>query len=302
MEILKKMKKIIMTLLMLIVMGFSVNSQVCYKITGKGLKQPSYLFGTHHLAPLKQFSENQEAVKAFESATAIVGEIDMTIDQMTMAQTIQPYMMAPADSTLSKLLTPEQIVATNDFIAKHISPMYNINMFDALKPKALEQNIALMIIAQNLPGYNPAEQLDSYFQAQGKASNKKIMALETLEQQAELLYNTHSIAEQLNDLMETIENPAQLIEESTKLYEAYATEDMNQMLEISKSVEDDPVFFEKLLINRNNDWMTKLPAIMNDNSAFIAVGCLHLVGESGLITQLRNAGYTIEPLKAGSSN
>lgn len=296
------MKKIIMTLLMLIVMGFSVNSQVCYKITGKGLKQPSYLFGTHHLAPLKQFSENQEAVKAFESATAIVGEIDMTIDQMTMAQTIQPYMMAPADSTLSKLLTPEQIVATNDFIAKHISPMYNISMFDALKPKALEQNIALMIIAQNLPGYNPAEQLDSYFQAQGKASNKKIMALETLEQQAELLYNTHSIAEQLNDLMETIENPAQLIEESTKLYEAYATEDMNQMLEISKSVEDDPVFFEKLLINRNNDWMTKLPAIMNDNSAFIAIGCLHLVGESGLITQLRNAGYTIEPLKAGSSN
>lgn len=296
------MKKIIMTLLMLIVIGFSVNSQVCYKITGNGLKQPSYLFGTHHLAPLKQFSENQEAVKAFESATTVVGEIDMTIDQMTMSQAMLPYMVAPADSTLSKLLTPEQIATTNDFIAKHISPMYNISMFDALKPIALEQNITVMIIAQNFPGYNPAEQLDSYFQAQGKASNKKIMALETLEQQAELLFNIHSIAKQLNDLMEIIENPAQLIEESTKLNEAYAAEDMNQMLEISKSVEDDPVFFEKLLINRNNDWMTKLPAIMNDNSAFIAVGCLHLVGEYGLITQLRNAGYTIEPIKTGSTN
>ena len=42
--------------------------------------------------------------------------------------------------------------------------------------------------------------------------------------------------------------------------------------------------------------MEQLKIMFPKNSCFVAVGCLHLTGESGLINQLRNAGYNVEPI------
>jgi len=43
--------------------------------------------------------------------------------------------------------------------------------------------------------------------------------------------------------------------------------------------------------------MEKLPELMQQESNFIAVGALHLAGQWGLIKLLRDAGYTLTPLK-----
>jgi uncharacterized protein YbaP (TraB family) len=38
--------------------------------------------------------------------------------------------------------------------------------------------------------------------------------------------------------------------------------------------------------------MEKLPALMKKQSLFVAMGALHLVGQTGLVNQLRKKGYT----------
>lgn len=48
---------------------------------------------------------------------------------------------------------------------------------------------------------------------------------------------------------------------------------------------------------RNMEWMKVLPDIMAQNPTFIAVGAFHLIGEQGLISLLRRAGYTVKPVK-----
>jgi uncharacterized protein YbaP (TraB family) len=54
---------------------------------------------------------------------------------------------------------------------------------------------------------------------------------------------------------------------------------------------------EKLMMDdRNAHWMKELPALMNVQSCFINVGFMHLVGNSGLVAQLKKAGYTVEPI------
>lgn len=35
---------------------------------------------------------------------------------------------------------------------------------------------------------------------------------------------------------------------------------------------------------------------MKDQSLFVAVGALHLVGKTGLVQQLREKGYTVTPV------
>ena len=49
--------------------------------------------------------------------------------------------------------------------------------------------------------------------------------------------------------------------------------------------------------DRNVKWLEKLPAMMSEKSSFIAVGCLHLIGEGGLIEGLRKLGYKVEAVK-----
>ena len=54
---------------------------------------------------------------------------------------------------------------------------------------------------------------------------------------------------------------------------------------------------EKLITNRNNAWIEILVGVIPTASVLVVVGAGHLPGDTGLINQLRKAGYTVEPVK-----
>ena len=84
------MKRRITALLSLAVLFcISTSAQIFYKVEGNGLKNPSYIFGTHHLAPLSVIDEVPGCRDAYKSASQVVGEIDMTVNQMELASKIQ---------------------------------------------------------------------------------------------------------------------------------------------------------------------------------------------------------------------
>ena len=56
--------------------------------------------------------------------------------------------------------------------------------------------------------------------------------------------------------------------------------------------------YKKALVDtRNLNWIGKLTKMLETKSGVVAVGCLHLVGETGLIKQLQKKGYKVEPVK-----
>lgn len=59
-----------------------------------------------------------------------------------------------------------------------------------------------------------------------------------------------------------------------------------------------PKVYNSLVIKRNNNWMGKIPAVIDDSSpAFILVGSMHLSGEAGLLNQLKVQGFDVEPFR-----
>lgn len=50
------------------------------------------------------------------------------------------------------------------------------------------------------------------------------------------------------------------------------------------------------LKTRNESWIPQLEKILPEKNCFIAVGLLHLYGQCGLIVQLRERGYKVEPI------
>ncbi|MDR3679840.1 MAG: TraB/GumN family protein [Flavipsychrobacter sp.] len=59
---------------------------------------------------------------------------------------------------------------------------------------------------------------------------------------------------------------------------------------------DKPCSNDVILGDRNREWLKKLPALLESNNCFIAVGLFHLFTNCGLIAQLREMGYTVEPV------
>lgn len=280
-----------------IAVAVPASSQVLYKVEGNGLSSPSYVFGTHHLAPISVL--DQFGAKApYESASQVVGEIDMTQDQMALAQAMQPHMMAPADSTLSKVIAPEDFTVISEEFKKW-APMQGmeLSMLDMMKPMAVTTMIAATMAQQAMPGFNPAEQLDSWFQLQGKATGKKIIPLETVEQQATLLFDTTPISYQAEALVELLKDPSEALENTKALTEAYNNQDLDKMLKLSEDEDEHPEFMIALLDKRNADWLTKLPAIFKEGPTFVAVGALHLAGDKGIVEGLRKLGYKVTPVK-----
>lgn len=279
-----------------LIVGISASAQIFYKIEGNGLEKPSYIFGTHHMAPIS-IVEKYNLDNYLDQVEQIVGEMDLTVDQMTMALAMQPFMIAPSDSTLSKVISPEDFAEISQQFAKYSPiPGATLAMFEPMKPMVVQTNVMVGIMAQLIPDFNPENQLDTYFMKKGDEAGKKVVGLETPEFQAEMLFSKTPISVQAQDLVDLLKNPEEGIEDMDKVTQAYMNEDLNALLQLSEEEESNPEFMLMILDNRNAEWLKKLPGIMSDSPSFIAVGALHLVGDKGVLEGLKKQGYTLTPI------
>ena len=289
--------KTALSLLVAVCTMIPAKSQIAYKIEGNGLKEPAVIFGTHHLAPLSVIDSVKGAREAFDEASRIVGEIDMTQGPMQIQMAMQQHIAAPADSTLHDLLPAAKWNALNESF-KSLAPMpgMDLELLNGMKPMAVTI-VALGIVSKEMPDHNPAEQLDSYFQTEGAKAGKKIIGLETVDEQATLLYDFTPVAEQAEALVKVLENPSEEMKSAREMNEAYAAQELDRLVALSEAQSANAAFMKALVNDRNAAWAEKLPAIMAEGPVFVAVGALHLPGENGLLKMLENKGYKVTPLK-----
>lgn len=72
------MKKFLTSILLVALTAISSNAQLLWKISGNGLEKPSYLFGTHHVAPISVLDSVPGFNEALSSAEKVYGELIMS--------------------------------------------------------------------------------------------------------------------------------------------------------------------------------------------------------------------------------
>ncbi|MDE7146531.1 MAG: TraB/GumN family protein [Duncaniella sp.] len=292
------MKKLFISLFTIAIAAIGCNAQLLWKVSGNGIEKPSYIFGTHHIAPISILDD----VKGFNEALASVDKVygELVMSEMTSPeaqQTMITYAMASQDSTLTTILTPAQADSLTAVLRKYMGPMVEAANFDPMKPAMVGTALAMVQSQVAFPNFNPQEQLDTEIQKRPAAACKEVGGLETMEDQCKALFGS-SILEQANDLMDAVRHDDKAIEMAQKLADAYLAGDLQQML----SVIEDPTFgtgdgTERLLNQRNANWVRVMAGLLPTASVLIAVGAGHLPGDKGLISLLRNNGYTVTPVK-----
>ena len=284
------MKKFILLLLLAVFALVKADAQLLFEISGNGLEKPSYIFGTHHLAPLSVV-EDYGILDKISGVDKVVGEVSVT-DDISLSPDMLKFMVAPPDSTLSKVLSPEDYAfACEEF--KKYSPI-PLASFEKMRPMVVTSMIVLSLMEESLDGYDEDNQMDLYIMRKGLEMGKEVLGLETAAYQAEVLYTCFSIEEQAEALLEILRETQTMAEEADKINEFYLTGDLEGLA--AMQLEDDTDFSAKLVDPRNADWLTKIPVIISDGPALFAVGALHLVGDNGILQGLRNQGYTVTPV------
>ena len=86
-----------------ICVAFSANAQLLWKVSGNGLNQPSYIIGTHHLAPFSIMDSIAGLQKAMKETQQVYGELKMSEMQspVTMQKMQQAMMISSYSDTAS---------------------------------------------------------------------------------------------------------------------------------------------------------------------------------------------------------
>jgi uncharacterized protein YbaP (TraB family) len=271
-------------------LGFSQTpNSLLWRISGKGLSRPSYLFGTMHIicADDAALSDSLKAVIA--TCDEVYFEINLS-DMSDMMNAIK-YMQMNDSKRLSDLLQPDEYTRVKNYFAKH-SSVLPFGMLERFKPML----ISGLIEEQGL-GCQTTDGMELRIMKELKASNKPVNGLETAAFQAGL-FDSIPYEEQAKELVKDIDSADENKKVTQQLADLYTRQDLDGIEKLSdKDDSGMSGYMDLLLYNRNRKWARELKKLLPGRSLLVAVGAAHLPGKEGVIELLRKEGYKVEPVK-----
>lgn len=263
-----------------------------WKITGNGLKQSSYLFGTIHMLCTDDAILSDSLKNIIRRSDQVYLEVDM--DNLFEMLGMIKQMKMRDDTTWSDLLSETDYDKAKNYF-KNKNSLLPFSTLETFKPF-----LAASLLMESGMTCESSVPMEQVIMDEAKKHKKKIQGLETMASQMAIFdqipYKTQ--AEQLIEFIDKTGNDdSAASKEFNELVEAYKSQDLKKLEEITLKTDMGLASFSDILLfNRNRNWVTKLKTLLAEKSLLIAVGAGHLPGEKGVINLLRKAGYTVTPI------
>lgn len=275
---------------------------VFWEVSHEALPHTSYVFGTLHKADPRVMNLPAPVQSALENADVLAVEIENANDPSAVGAVIgksPQLILQPRGETLADDLSAETVEAVDAYLNELGMDFDNIN---PLQPWIGATSLSFTQCDMEWGG--PAAQvLDARLVEIAKSKDIPVVSLESIESQLEAI---SAISE--NMFIRSIEDAAKLYEEG--LYDAvlqtmnelYLSEQIGMIIPVQlhytsqyEGRDDDWAEFQEALLDARNDLMVENAArLMDAQSTFVAVGALHLIGDTGLIEGLRNDGFAVK--------
>jgi uncharacterized protein YbaP (TraB family) len=275
-----------------------------WKIEGKGLSKPSYLFGTIHLGsgPLAKLHPAAEA--AFEQSDVFYTEIPF--DQKTQLGATR-LLLRNDQKTLVQSIG-EKLKNRLDEELTAINPQLDSEPFQSLKTWAVAATLP-MLKAQ----IGGEQAMDGTLWQRAEADEKKTDSIETVESQLGV-FDAFNEEEQIIMLSETLkmmkEDRLAKKDSMQELIDDYVTGDLQSLQKtLDKSLDEmrkgehkelGERFYKKLLTDRDASMAEVIVKKLTNSPGdchFFAVGAAHFAGDSSIRAHLEKAGYKISRIE-----
>lgn len=282
------MKNLITTVLLSIFSIISINAQklensTLWKIEGNGLEKPSYIFGTIHITCDATLEDDVK--KALDETSQVVLEIDM--DDPSMQTKMMGGMYMKDGKKISDLVSKEDYAIIDSLITNEVG--MPLKMVENIKP--------FFLIAMLYPKMLdcPMQSFEQELMTVATEQQEEINGLETIEDQMKV-FDDIPYEDQVADLLKTAKDNLKKDRETfTEMLSIYKEENIEALIAMMNDDEASSVnkHQDKLLINRNKNWIPRIGEYAKVQPTFFGVGAGHLAGEFGVINLLREAGYKV---------
>lgn len=263
-----------------------------WKISGNGLKKPSYIFGTHHAAPLSVLNKYPQLQKTVNRCKIFCGEVVIPNNKAQREELMTDFLM-PSDTTLRMLLSEEEF----HYVDSCLIASFGLYAPEMAKYKPFFITQLLMHVRYTREVYNGSQQresIDQRLQRWAKKKKIKIIGLDTPKLINSVVSSDLTLSQQAKTMVINIRNMDHSIATAKRQLNDYMEGDLEN---IQKDLEHQSAEFKRrALDDRNVSWIQQLLPLIRQKSVFVAVGTGHLCRDSGLLHQLRQNGYTVEPI------
>ncbi|MFN2394156.1 MAG: TraB/GumN family protein [Bacteroidales bacterium] len=280
-------KFILITCVLFVNLGFAqqeFNKGLLWKVSGNGLKEPSYIFGTLHVICPDEFIVFPGVEDALKNSEKIILELDISDPQVMIG--MQMGMVMKDNKELSDILNEDEYATAAGFFSDSLR--MNISMFSKVQPFFLISMAIPHMIQCNPVSY------ENYFIRMADTLQLELAGLETLQEQLNV-FDALTYREQAEMLIETFTEYDSKREEFMKMLRYYLSADLQSLEKLFADLDNNfDEFSYRLIRERNERWIGRLDSLMNEKPSFIAVGAGHLPGENGILKLLLDQGYIIE--------
>ena len=288
-----------------------------WRITGNGLKEPSYLLGTNHgmsgdfLDSIPRFFEILDSVKQLA--------VERDISNLFNEDSVKTLKRLLPDGTTYRDLLDDDEIAVLDSVLFIYSPLnsqkmnwnpgvllYNLQYSMLIKEskKWATENPFLLVV-------NLRRSVDGRIQKIAKFRSYSMVELDSEEKLEQLglddmsiFFTSQKLQGQAKEMVESIKKSQKdtfFVFASRKAQEAYYNQNLKEIEKwhthqaILKD-ENSRAINYKMSVARNIFWMDKITSSIEKQSTLIVAGVAHLSGEKGVINLLRDKGYKVEPV------
>jgi len=252
---------------------------------GRQGQPASYLFGTIHSEDPAVLALPAPVRQAFEASQRLVLEVLLDLDAMLYSS---QAMLLGEGRLLSEITGKALFEQASKAIQTRGIPEV---VLDHMKPWAAA-------VTLSMPAPETGEVLDMALYQQALQAGKPVFGLESIHEQL-AVFDDMPEREQLILLRDAVENFPEIDAMHRELLEAWKQRDLGTLMAINSAAMqagDSQLaaeFQERLITRRNRLMAERLQTYLQEGNAFVAVGALHLPGETGLLNLLGQRGYTI---------
>ena len=264
-----------------------------------------YILGSVHFADSTFYPLDSVIENAFDRSNELAVELDMSDDSVLQEVALQSNRlgMLPDSASLDRVI-PAALVNSLDSLC--VSWNLPVGFFNRYRPWAAAMTLTSVAILRM--GFDANLGVDFHFLQKAGASGKRIVALETVEDQVKAL-----TGEGVHDsvgifyLKTTLQEIETLDSSITLIMEAWKTGSDSLLADaiekesavgnaLDSAIEKEII--ERVYTERNRKMAEKITAFLEeDRKIFVVVGAAHLAGKDDNVLEiLRRQGFTVEQL------
>ena len=264
-----------------------------WKISGGGVSQDRYLFGTMHLMEEDAFLFPRSLDSIIRQSEVVIMELGTLPDPFTTLK----LMNLKEEASFFDYFNRKEITQIIEWANKtlYLDEDSFRAMVTKLKPFAVVQLITQFALKGNIESYEM--NIDRIV----KEEKKTCIGLESIEEQIGF-FDSLSNEEQKSMVLDAIEHSDQLLVEMNKMQALYRREHIDSLYMYLQNEESASKLPQDIFLdNRNANWIKILhPMLFENKRIFIAVGAGHLGGPNGILRKIEALGLTITPIQLHS--